>query len=83
MSSFRCEPTVAETDKEANNWVTTQTLFFLNVVTNAQQNFTTTVGIRRRRLESPNACSVETVLWSSRFRGDPGFTTKNAQWWNK
>ena len=29
---------VAETDKEARQLATTQTLFFLNVVTNAQQN---------------------------------------------
>ena len=29
---------VAETDKEAKQLATTQTLFFLNVVTNAQQN---------------------------------------------
>ena len=62
---------VAETDKEARQLATTQTLFFLNVVTNAQQNFTTTDGIRRRCLESPNACSKETALWTSRFRGNP------------
>ena len=29
---------VAETDKEAKQLATTQTLFFLNIVTNAQQN---------------------------------------------
>ena len=58
---------VAETDNEARQLATTQTLFFLNIVTNAQQKFTTTDGVRRRRLESPNACPKETTLWPSRF----------------
>lgn len=44
---------VADTDEQAQSWVTTQTQFFLNVVTNAQQN-----------LQAPVA--NEEMLWQQR-----------------
>ena len=69
---------VAETDNEARQLATTQTLFFLNIVTNAQQNFTTTDCVRRRRLESPNACPKETTLWPVDFEEIPIYNQERA-----
>ena len=63
---------VAETDKEAKQLATTQTLFFLNISDlTTQQNLQPPMDFRRRCLENSNARPKETTLWPSRFRGNP------------
>ena len=61
---------VVETDKEAKQLATTQTLFFLNVVTNAQQNLQPPLASEEDVWKAQNARSKETALWPSRFRGN-------------